>query len=354
MKTSLAKDRKYVYWHTHRSLSRAMNLGYFWFKTRYRPALLRLEQANYKKDRVLFGESYCLIGQIFFMNGCPKAALKAYKKCLEYTPNHVYAMKELAQRYEEIGYYEKCMSVLIDLLHVDPVEFDRYLYRDALDSFVDNLPPFYEKTDIYWQAREKLAQDKPKAALRLLKKKRTIKAKLIKACAYAAMGETEKYFDQWHQVVNLKSPIQMTYEDWFYMEDSVWNGSAFWEIMLSCSKQNRFDSSVMPCFESLWDLDTKKSNSADPFNESKAQRSRRNKSHALLAQYHIVRTNRDLKLATKLANRYPNWPEIIELKDKMQSKIDLNNELLQEKKRQRAIEQTKKSLQKGRFVSTDE
>jgi len=317
MKTSLEKDRKYVYWHTHRSLSCAMNLGYAWFKTRYRPALLRLEQANYKKDRVLLGDSYCLIGEIHFMNGCPKAAAKAYQKCLEYTPNHVYAMKELAERYEEIGSYEKCMSVLIELLHVDPVEFNRYLYRDALDSFVDNLPPFYENTDIYWQAREKLAQDKPKSVLRLINKKRTTKARQLKACAYAAMGDSQGCLDQWGQIANLKGSIEMTYGDWFYIEDYVWNGSAFWEIMLSCAKQNRFDSGVMPYFESIWNECRQDPGKIDIFNESKAQRIRRNKRMALLSQYHISRTNRDLKLAEKLLKRHPNWPEFIELKEKL-------------------------------------
>lgn len=311
MKYLLEKDRKYLLWNNQRGIAHIISRGYHWFKDKYLPAIKRIEKANLKKDRYLLGWCYYMIGDVHDFNGCPKAAIKAYQKSFLIDPENAAALREMGSMYDQIGQYKKAVSALNKSLKIDPD--DEYFISTLKDGVDFGSTPLYQKKDICWQAREYLAQDKPNSTLGLLDKKRSIPALKIKACAYGVLNDTGAAIKQWRKIANAKGTVEMTYADWFYMTDSVWNSSAFWELIAQCAKQNRFTTfSTLYMNPSLWEK-------VIPFRKrnSKAEFERWNKRIFLQGQYHIARINHDLNLASKLFKRYPEWLEVEKLYKKL-------------------------------------
>jgi tetratricopeptide (TPR) repeat protein len=312
MKHSLEKDRQYLNWHNHRGIAYVISRGHCWFKEKYLPAIHRLEEAGLKKDRFLLSNCYYMIGDVHDFNNCPKTAIKAYKKSFEVEPSNSAALREMGIMYETIGCYKKAASLLKKAIQINPhdeLAVSDYKYRCS------EGPPLYRKGDVCWQAREYLAQDKPKSVLKLLEKRHFIPALQIKACACGILNDTNAILEQWSKIADAKETIEVTYADWFYMPDAIPNSSKFWEKIAHCAKQNRFTYSIWPTLDSLYGI-------VVPFPSrrkriTKADLKRCNKCSFLLAQYHIARINRDLKLAGKLHRQYPKWPEIEKLFNKL-------------------------------------
>lgn len=308
MKPSPEKDRKYLNWHNQRGIAWVISRGYRWFKEKYLPAIHRLEKADFKKDRYLLGWCYYMIGDVHDFNRCPKAAIRAYKTSISLDSNNAAALREMGIMYETIGQYKKAASLLKKAIQIDPE--DGFAIAD-LECLCSEGPPLYDKEDVYWQAREYLAQDNPKSALKLLANKRNIPARHIRACAYAVLNDKDAVIEQWNKISRVKNKIEVTFSDWFYMTDAVWDNSVFWEIVASCAKEDRFAYGVWPISNDVYEYvvrfpKRRKRNSV-------ADLSRCNKCNYLLAQYHIARINRDLKLAQQLFHKYPQWMEIEKL-----------------------------------------
>ena len=306
MKYSLNKDRKYLTWNNQRGIAHVISRNYFWFKGKYLTAIYRLEDACLKKDRPLLSWCYYMIGDVHDFNNCPKAAIRAYNKSFALDSTNAASLREMGNMYEIIGQYQKAASLLKKAVQIDPD--DEYAISDYEDAVNFGGIPLYQNNDIIWQAREYLAQDKPKLVIKLLSKKRSTPARQGTACAYGVLDDTNAALEQWRKIANAKETFEMSYSDWFYMTDTVWNSAELWEIVAQCAKQNRFEYSVWQMSDSLWNkviqFPSKRKRN------SKADLRRCNKLGFLLAQYHIARINRDLKLASKLFKRYPKWLEI--------------------------------------------
>ncbi|MHC4744213.1 MAG: hypothetical protein ACYS8Z_20030 [Planctomycetota bacterium] len=315
MTASLNKDRKYLHWNNQRGISWIISRGYRWFKAKYLPSVRRLEQADLKTDRILLSDCYYQIGDIYDFIDCPKAAIKAYEVSFKLDPTHAEALRELGCMCERIGQYRKAVSVLKKSLNIDPeVEYGICEYESAVLNY--GSPPLYDKNDICWRAREYLAQDKPGTAMRLLSNRRSVPARQVTACAHGVMDDSDGILDQWQRIANAKGSIEMGYADWFYIQDCVWDNAAFWGIIERCARRNRFNYGVWSLFPSLYSTVIKEPpNSRTP--QGKAGKLRCNKRILLMSQYRIAHINRDSKLARKLSNRYPNWPEIRELKERL-------------------------------------
>ena len=312
MKASLEKDRKYLIWNNQRGIAHVISRDYRWFQDEYLPAVKQLEKAGLKKDRFLLSDCYYMISDIHDFNACPKTAIQAYRKSFELDPENAPALREIGSMYERMGYYKKAASALKKSLQIDPNDDFALSDYEVLDT---SGTPLYQKNDICWQAREYLAQNEPKSALKLLSKKRSIPARQITACAYGVLDDTDAALEQWSRIASAKGIIEMGFADWFYMTDPVWNHAAFWESIAQCAKQDRFTYGIWPIFDNLYDK-------VIPFpkhrkRNSKADLKRCNKCNYLLAQYHIARINRNLKLAQKLLRQYPNWKEIEKLCKKL-------------------------------------
>ena len=318
MKRSLEKDRKYLRWNNRRGIAWITGRGYFWFRQRYLPAVRRVERANRKKDRFLLSDCYYQIGDVHDFNACPLAAIAAYMRSYDLDPTHAEALREMGDMYECIGQYRKAVSVLKKSLKINAsAEYTQTDYEFALDLLKDGGPPLYKKDDTCWRARELLARDKPAAALRLLKNKRSIPARQIMACAYGMLNDTDGIIEQWQRIANARGMFETAWADWFYIGDCVWDSAIFWEILADCAKQNRFNYGVWPTTDSLWKTVIPYPPSGRIPRKSEAGRLRCNKRRFLTAQYHIARINRDSNLAEGLSRRYTNWPEIRELLERI-------------------------------------
>ncbi|MEN6308808.1 MAG: tetratricopeptide repeat protein [Anaerohalosphaeraceae bacterium] len=313
MKHSLDQDRSFLKWHNRRGIAHVISRDYRWFKEQYLPAIERLERAGMKKDRLLLGWCYYMIGDVHDFNQCPKAAIKAYRKSYEVYPNGE-ALREMGNMYERMGYYKKAKSLLKKALQIDAKDELAIMYYNDIDTSGTSL---FSKNDQNWQARELLAQDNPAGALKLLDKKRSVQAMQIKACAYGILNDTEAALEQWRRIAGGKEKIEVAYADWFFMTDAVWNHAKFWEKIAICARQNRFAYGIWYMFDSLYD--TGVIFPAKQRRNSKADLMRCNECNYLEAQYHIARIRRDVKLAGRLAKQYPKWKEIKALYRKLSS-----------------------------------
>ncbi|MHC4146207.1 MAG: tetratricopeptide repeat protein [Planctomycetota bacterium] len=318
MKRSLEKARKYTRWNNQRGISWIIGRGYRWFKDEYLPLVHRIQRADQKKDRFHLSDCYYYIGDIHDFNRCPKASIRAYKMSFDLDPTHSEALREMGNMYENIGCYRKAVSVLKKSLQINPNdEYALMDYNFALDSLKYGSPPLYKKGDICWQARELLARDKPAEALRLLKNKRSILARQVIACAHGMLNEPDGIIEQWQRIAKARAMIELEYIDWFYIGDCIWDDASFWKILAICAKQNRFNDGVWPMFRSLYEIVVPHPPHRRNIQKNKADKLRCNKHIFLMTQYHIARINRDSNLARKLCDRYPNWPEVRELLQKL-------------------------------------
>ena len=119
------------------------------------------------------------------------------------------------------------------------------------------------------------------------------------------------------RIARAEGRIETHYADWFYIEDFVWDSADFWEIIAHCARLNRFNHGVWAIMDSLWKVVIPYPKSGRVPRKSEADRLRCNKRIFLTAQHHIAHINRDGDLARKLSRRYPDWPEIRELSEKL-------------------------------------
>jgi tetratricopeptide (TPR) repeat protein len=288
--------------------------GYVWFKSVYCAYVLDLEQTSYHKDYSLLCDCYYMIGDVHDFNGSPKAAIKAYHKSFTWDPTCSAALREIGCMYSNMGELQKALSSLKKSLRIYPTDEHAISdYNYVLFQIEQDATGIYEENDVCWQAREKLAQDKPKLALRLLKHKRTMLARQIMANAYAMLDDLDSVLEQWQKIANGQSMIEMRHADWFYLYECVWDSVEFWELLASCAQQKRFDYSIWPMFESLEQV------IPHPLRRrrSSADRSRCLRRVYLLTQYHVARLKHDHALANKLTLQYPKWPEIQNLAAKL-------------------------------------
>ncbi len=312
MAYTLESARKYLQWYNQRGISGVIARDCFWLKENYLPAVACLEKANFKKDKFLLGWSYYMIGDVHDFTHCPKAAIKAYRKSFEFDPLNAPAMREIGGCYYYMGQNKKAATVLKKALQIDPD--DKYAAVDYQIAIEDPCEALYKKGDICWQAREFIAQDKPESAIKLLKGKRSIEAYKTMSRAHSVLEQGSEAVEQWQKIAKLTSKIEMTYADWFYMTDTVWNSVDFWQAITVCSKQNRFKYSMWP-ENSITDHIV--DNVVNRKFYSKADLKRCNKNYFLIAQYHIARISKDVKLISKLLKQYPNWKEVRKLHNKL-------------------------------------
>ena len=289
--------------------------GYVWFKSVYCAYVLELEYKSHQKDYPLLYDCYYMIGDVHDFNESPKAAIKAYRKSLTWENKCSCALREIGSMYSYMGELQKALSFLKKSLRIypnDEVAISDYNYVLFLIEQQDDTG-IYEENDVCWQARERLAQDKPKLALRLLNHKRTMLARQIMANAYAVLNDFDNVLEQWQKIANGKGIIEMRHADWFYLTECVWDSIEFWELLASCVQQKRFDYSIWPMFKSLEQVIPHPSRRR----RSSADRSRCLKRVYLLTQFHVARLKHDYALANKMALRYPKWPEIQKLAAKL-------------------------------------
>lgn len=253
MNYTIDSARKYLTWYNLRGITYVISGACLWLKEKYIPAVACLEKGNYKKDHELLSDCYYMLGDIHDFNGCPKAAIKAYQKSLRYNPQYSYSIRELASMNHNIGNYQKAVSLITKAVKLHPEDkYSQMDYNIIVNSAQDDKP-LYQQDDICWQARELLAREKPKQALKLLQSNSTIDALKTKTCILLIMNENTAALDQFSKLTKTTGLIEFTHFDWFYSTGFIWKSVEYWETIAKLAKANRFNYSIMPSDDNLKD-----------------------------------------------------------------------------------------------------
>ena len=146
-------------------------------KDRYVPALRRLERAEQTvqvKEALVDG--YYVLGDVHDFNNAPMQAVKAYRKSIKYFPKPDFASgpwREMGNMYGQVGRYDMAIKNLKKAVRINPE--DNYVVTDldiAESDKAGDVKPLYSQSDSLYKSCELMAQDKPKAALDVLRNKR--------------------------------------------------------------------------------------------------------------------------------------------------------------------------------------
>jgi len=284
---TIEEARKYLSWAIKQNPSRLHELGHYSYSKKLIPMIKLLEKNGNNKDNSLIGYAYYAVGDIHDFNNAPLQAMSAYKKSLSFLPNDFATLREIGTVLNETGQYLKAKKFLEKSLMADP--YDKYTMQElscCFDNISNNKPPLYQEEDIFWQARERLAQSKFGDVLSLLNKNKEIEAAQYRACAYSGLDNCDGVLSEWESIGSRNENIRLWYPDWYFLKHTVWNSSSFWQILLK--SVNNFKEGYWPLHDSL--------NDAIPFGKmyNKSNINKFQKNIKLFICYHIARTEENL------------------------------------------------------------
>lgn len=270
--------------------------GYFWFWRKFMPALENAV-ASESCSNELIADCYYVAGDVHDFNAAPKAAIRCYKKALQFDPECNAAYREIASMLGRMGEYEKALSYSEKALALNPD--DSHAIRDREEYVAENrlLPPLFKKGDYVWAAYELLAASHPKAAMKALKKKKGARAKRAVIHCYGVLERTQDYLAAWKELVSSVAVLEFTYADWFFMEDSVYSKPDLWEIFLSSRAEYK---GVFAVFAGLDESDRYRSLST-------------HEKIRLRLKYYVYVQSGDFERLRKLYVLYPEWVELREM-----------------------------------------
>jgi len=286
--------------------------GYSWAWSQFVPAVERVAAAKTRRERVLAAEGYWYIGDIHDLNCAPRAAVRAYRKAVQLDPKFAEAWRELGLRLGEMGDHKgevRALRRALSLGHDDP-ESAALELKDAMEN-VENAPePAYDNGGWFdapaptWDAWELLAERRADEALDLLKRKRSMQMRQLRAAAYGARGDTERQLEVWEAIGRGRGWVLLGLQDWFFLTKASWNSPRFWRALRAAGK--RFCQILNKQHDGLFRA------IPEPKGQSgtAAERRRYDRRRRLIVRYHIARTTRNANAARKLAEQYPKWTEV--------------------------------------------
>ena len=288
---------------------------YLWLVERFIPCVKVLASSRRWGDRRRAAKGYYLLGDVHDLNDAPRAALRAYRRCLKLDPDDAAAWREIGEMLFAMGDYQKAKNACRRALALAPS--DVLVPRPAsLDEQITRRPaPLYKPGDPFWEASELLAKSFPKKALNLLQRKRSIRARQLRARAHGAMGQPHAVMRQWTAIANMDGPVRTESADWFFLPDEIWDAPRFWETMLRLAHGNRMrGDSCWNYHGSLWKIFFQR--------ERRVLRAGRFSSQEIVLlhlHYHLARTNKDLATISTLSSLYPRWTEAAQLRRALRS-----------------------------------
>jgi tetratricopeptide (TPR) repeat protein len=259
--------------------------GHAWLTHEYLPCLRRLARSQRKSDRLLASIGYYVLGDVHYVHDAPRAAIRAYRRCLSLDPNQAAAWREIGGCLQFTGEYIRARNALRKSVRVDP---DDDLAESDLEGAEWDLrnprPPLYREGDAYWESSELLASGRYSAALAILGRKVSSKARRWRARVYAAMHDGGRALREWRAIVAMGGRITIEEADCFFLRGAMWDLAEFWQMMLEAASRCW---NLCPCRHEGLPLG----------------------SHSLCARYHLARINGDTRAASRLAAKYPKWKE---------------------------------------------
>jgi len=267
--------------------------GHHWVQRSYLPALRRLAKARSRADRSLGARGYELLGGVHDLNGAPRAAIRAYQRCLQLQPDSARAWRAIACMLENLGHYQRARHGLLRAQALDPNDGLATADLERIDwALYHPCPVLYEEGSLALEVNEALAAGRYNQARELLGRRRTIRVRQMRARIHGARGEVDELVKQWTAIGNAKGRLQLQHADWFYaLQGPAVDDPRLWRVML-WKIRPKLDGGSFNYSESLWDVDVAMA-----------------KRFELHARGELARCEGDLEALLALASKYPTWRE---------------------------------------------
>jgi len=293
------KDVSFLTRWGNRGIAKIHGQGFDFLKDDFLPAIERLaENAKTKVEKEVVADSYYFLGDIYDFNDAPKAAIRAYRKGITFFPYPDYASgfhREIGHMHDTMGKYKTAIKYIKKALKI--YEDDEHAQSDlefAELSLKRSDPPLYKAADWKWAANELLAQNKPKKALQVLLKRKSVKAAQLRARAYGILNDQEDQLDEWKKIEKLKSLIEFDYADWFFLCEKNFESVEFWKVLHSLRKRIS-EGGIFIHHDSLY----------ENYYQQLGSKRLRNE----IIGYQIAKFSKNAINLKRLSKKYPKWLE---------------------------------------------
>ncbi len=278
---------------THASMSKLHRRGHEWVETYWRPAVRKLERSARSGDVRLAADAWSVLGDLYDLNGTPRAALAAYRRSIKLRPNISETWHAIGATLDNMGELRRARHALLRARALAP---DDELLAGDLErvewAMFNRYPVLYEQHNHNWHAAEALAAGHHGKALRLLARKRGARARQIRAQVHAARGDVAGVLREWGAIGELAGKIQLLHADWYYtLRSRAADDPALWRLML-WKVRNKLDGGAFHYSPTLTELEL-----------SHAKR------FELYVRFELARCERDVPALLALAGKYPSWRE---------------------------------------------
>lgn len=257
------------------------------------PASRKLENATRSSDRRLAARAFGIVGDVHDLNGAPRAAVRAYQRAVKLAPRQAEPWHAMGCMFDNMGLFKRARHALRRAVSLAPQDD---LLRGDLErvewALFSDCPVLFDETSPNWAASEELAAGHPKRALAVLARKRSLRARQMRARVFGAMGDAEGATRQWRAIADGSGRVHLQHADWFYtLQGPVADDPELWRLML-WKIRTRLDGGAVVLPPTLDELDVAEE-----------------KRFELFVRFQLARTEGNVSALLGLAARYPTWRE---------------------------------------------
>jgi tetratricopeptide (TPR) repeat protein len=301
-KNTIKKDCSLIRKWIRKGVADTHSNGFFWFNNKLLPAVERIKTSSVVlKYFELLSDTFYLVGDIYDFNTAPRSAIKAYKESIFYNKNNSAAWRELGGQLDCIGNSSQAIKCLKKAIVINPN--DEYA-KDDLEAveFQKGKKKYSvgQKTLFKWNACDLVAEKKYNKLLEMFNGKQSLNAVKFRATVKGLLGDINGCKEEWHRLIKVKSMINFTYGDWFYMPDKVLNSPEIWLVIWAVRERISFKNNIFISHDSLSKILKEK---------IKNTSIRIKKERELIIKFNLARTRQDLVQLKRFVDLYPKWLE---------------------------------------------
>lgn len=232
LKAGVPDARRIVDRSMRRGIAWTYGQGYKWVREVLEPAVRALEKHGRRPfDLVLASEGRYSLGDVHDFNDAPIAAIRQYRRSLRDWPGQGAAWREIGSMQERMGHSSAALRALRKAVQVDPKDECARGDLESAIKYPPSGPALCVRGDRLWRARELVEAGRARAALRLLRGRRGVSARQIRARAHGAMGDVESVMREWTTIASGHGPVALHSADHFYLPVALHNDSRWWETL---------------------------------------------------------------------------------------------------------------------------
>lgn len=289
----MSKDLIFLKKYFEAGIGNNADVDYAWLYTKYLPTLERAKNCiRTKEDERAISEAFYFLGDVYDFIDAPQSALKAYEASFRHHDNSSSACRELGIKCVQLGNFEKGIYFLELALLLNP--HDKLIEKDIDSAYEDRDENIilYSKDDFGWRVVECLLSGKLNKAKYFITKLDKEMRWRFEAYFFAVENDVGSYIRRWESVAACDFEVELTYADFFFIPEIIWNNRRFWKLILSL--EDRLIPGVFPIPDSL------------------DQRRSSKELVQLYCNFQIARIDEDVLKLMELKKIAPEWQELDE------------------------------------------